>query len=230
MTWGAEAKLSAPYVGSVWVSPSVVTIKNGWALGEAGVEVVHGLSPEGLAVNYLGWSGSPADSTGSGRLFNFGFLYENKLSTLQGKTTSSAPEVTLNAFGLLVDAALDRPQGSAISQNKITQFKYGADLEYNPWKWVGLMARWDEVNYDLNNPGYIFSAISGRLSLYSDFLSGERIFFQYSRYNYGDNMTLAGAWPWGLPLVAGSDIVQGGPYTGSKPDMDVVKVQADIKF
>jgi hypothetical protein len=117
-----------------------------------------------------------------------------------------------------------------ISQNKISQFKWGADVEYNPWKWMGVMARWDEVNYDLNNPGYIFSAITGRLSLYSDFLSGERIFFQYSRYRYGDNMTLAGAWPWGVPLVAGSEIIQGGPYAGSKPDMDVIKVQADIKF
>jgi hypothetical protein len=230
VTWGGEVKVAVPRAGSLWVSPSYVTVKNGWALGEAGVEVVHALSPEGLAVNYLGWSGSPSDSTGSGSLFNLGFLYENKLSTLLGKVSSAAPDVTLNVFGLLVDASLDRPEGSVISQNKISQFKWGADVEYNPVKWAGIMARWDEVNYDLNNPGYIFSAITGRLSLYSDFLSGERLFFQYSRYRYGDNMTLAGAWPWGVPLVAGSEIIQGGPYAGSKPDMDVIKVQADIKF
>lgn len=230
VTWGGEARVAVPYVGSLWVSPSHVTIKNGWALGEAGVEIVHGLSPESLAVNYLGWSGSPADSTGSGTLFNLGFLYENKLSNVLGQAAGSSPEVTLNVFGLLVDASLDRPEGSLISQNKISQFKWGADVEYNPKKWVGLMARWDEVNYDLNNPGYIFSAITGRLSFYSDFLSGERIFIQYSRYRYGDKMTLAGAWPWGVPLVAGSEIIQGGPYAGSKPDMDVVKLQADIKF
>ncbi len=229
-TLGAEAKLSVPYAGKVWISPSYVKIKNGWALGEAGVEVVHGLSPEGLAVNYLGWSGSPSDSTGSGSLFNLGFLYENNLSTIMGKPSGSVPEVTLNVFGLLVDSSLDRPAGSKISQNKISQFKYGADLEYNPARWVGLMARWDEVNYDLNNPGYIFSAITGRVSFYSDFLSGERLFLQYSRYRYGDNMTLAGSWPWGVPLVAGSEIIQGGPYAGSKPDMDVVTVQADVKF
>src|SRR5690606_32403337 len=63
-TLGGEVKLNLPYAGDFWVSPSFIKIKNGWALGEAGVEVVHGLSPEGLAANYLGWSGSPADSTG----------------------------------------------------------------------------------------------------------------------------------------------------------------------
>jgi hypothetical protein len=230
VTWGAEAKVAVPYFGKVWVSPSYVKIKNGWALGEAGVEIVHGLSPEGLAVNYLGWSGSPADSTGSGSLFNLGFLYENNLANITGKPSGSVPDVTLNVFGLLVDASLDRPEGSVISQNKISQFKYGADVEYHPARWIGIMARWDEVNYDLNNPAYVFSAITGRVSLYSDFLSGERIFLQYSRYNYGDNMTLAGAWPWGTPLVAGSEIIQGGPYAGSKPDMDVVTLQADVKF
>ncbi len=230
LTFGGEAKVSVPRAGSVWVSPSYVKIKNGWALGTAGVEMVHGLSPAGISTNYLGWSGSPSDSTGSGTLFNLGFLYENKLSNILGQEIGSVPEVTLNVFGLLVDATLDRPDGSLITQNKISQFKYGADIEYNPWKWLGVMARWDEVNYDMNNPGYIFSAITGRLSFYSNFMSGERIYVQYSRYRYGDKMVLSGNWPWGVPLVAGSDIIQGTRYAGSKPDMDVVKFQADIKF
>jgi hypothetical protein len=129
-----------------------------------------------------------------------------------------------------VDSTLDRPEGSQIGQNKITQFKYGADVEYNPWKWIGLMARWDEVNYDTHNPGYIFSSITGRLSFYSDFMSGERIYIQYSRYRYGDKMVLGGQWPWGDQLVAGSDIIQGTVYKGTRPDMDVIKFQADIKF
>lgn len=229
-TLGGEVKVRAPYAGSLWVSPSLVDVKNGWALGSAGVEVVHGLSPAGLASNYLGWNGSPSTSTGSGHLINLGFLYENKLSNVLGAPPGGKNEVTLNVFGLMVDSVLDRPAGSQITQNKISQFKWGADIEYNPWKWLGLMARWDQVNYDLNNPGYIFSAITGRLSFYSHYLSGERIYLQYSRYQYGDNMTLAGTWPWGTTLVAGSDIIQDTVYIGSKPDMDVVKLQADIRF
>lgn len=229
-TLGAELRASAPYVGSLWVSPSYVSVKNGWALGEAGVEVVHGLSPEGVAANYLAWTGSPADSTGSGSLLNLGFLYENTLANVLGHSEGSAPALKFSAFGLLVDATLDLPEGSTIQQNKIRQFKSGADLEYNPWKWVGLMLRFDSVNYDLDHPGYIFSAITSRLSLYSDLFSGERIYLQYSRYRYGDRMVLAGVWPWGVPLVAGNDILQGGPYVGSTPDMDVVRIQADIHF
>jgi hypothetical protein len=30
--------------------------------------------------------------------------------------------------------------------------------------------------------------------------------------------------------VAGSDIIQSGPYAGQKPDMDVVKLQATVAF
>lgn len=229
-TVGGEVKLNVPRAGSLWVSPSFVRVKNGWALGEGGVEVVHSLSPEGVAVNYLGWSGSPQDSTGTGSLFNVGFLYENTLSNIMGRPKGGSQEVTVNAFGLLVDAKLALPEGSGITQDRITQLKWGADVEYNPWKWIGLMLRYDVVNYDLDHGGYIFNSISPRISFYSNYLSGERIYLQYSRYNYGDNMTLAGRWPWGTPLVAGSDIIQGGPYAGSKPDMDVIKFQADVSF
>jgi hypothetical protein len=229
-TIGAEVKVALPVAGRLWVSPSVVTIKNGWALGEAGVEVVHGLSPEGLATNYLGWSGSPANSTGSGKLVNLGFLYENSLANVLGKPKGSTPDVKVSAFGLLVRSSMDLPAETQVSQSKFTHFKWGADVEYNPWKWAGLMLRWDSVNYDTSNPGYIFSAITSRVSFYSHFLSGERIYLQYSRYRYGDNMTLAGRWPWGVPIVAGSDIIQGGPYAGSKPDMDVVRIQGEVSF
>ena len=43
-------------------------------------------------------------------------------------------------------------------------------------------------------------------------------------------MTLAGVWPWGMTVVPGSEFTQGGPYTGHKPDMDVIRVQATVKF
>lgn len=231
-TIGAEVKLNIPYAGNLWVSPSYIKIKNGWALGEAGVEVVHSLSPEGLAGNYLAWSGSPADSTGTGTLLNLGFLYENTLSNITGKPPGGSPEVKVSAFGLLVDPEMALPSTSQLTEDEtnITQFKWGADAEVNPVKWLGLMIRYDTVNYDLNHGGYVFTAISPRISFYSNYLSGERIYLQYSRYRYGENMVLAGNWPWGVPLVPGSDIIQGGVYTGSKPDMDVVRVQADIHF
>jgi hypothetical protein len=231
-TIGAELTASAPYVGSLWISPSYIRLKNGWALAEGGTEVMHSLSGDGLATNYMAWSGSLSDSTGSGSMFNLGFLYENTLSGIRGKERgSTTPEVTLNVFGLFADITLDLPPGSVITQDRIGQFKYGADLEVQARDWVSFMLRWDEVNYNLgDHPGYVFSAITPRVTFSTRFFSGESIYIQYSRYRYGDEMTLAGRWPWGTPLVAGSDIVQGGAYAGHKPDMDVVKLQATVAF
>jgi hypothetical protein len=230
-TIGGEATLRIPLVGSLWVSPSYIRVRNGWALGEGGTEVMHSMSGEGLATNYLAWSGSLSDSTGSGELINVGFLYENTLSGLQGKPRGSVwPEVTLNVFGLFTDITLDLPEGSVITQDRIGQFKYGADVEVQILDWMSLMLRWDEVNYNLSNPGYVFAALTPRLTFSTHFLSGESLYIQYSRYRYGDNMTLAGRWPWGTPLVAGSDIIQGGTYAGHKPDMDVLRLQASVYF
>jgi hypothetical protein len=231
-TVGGEATLSAPFAGRLWISPSYIRVRNGWALGEGGTEVMHSLSGDGLATNYMQWSGSLTDSTGSGSMLNLGFLYENTLSGIQGKPRGSVtPEVTLNVFGLFTDISLDLPEGSVITQDAMGQFKYGADVEVQPLDWMTVMLRWDEVNYNLgDHPGYTFSAITPRVTFFTHFLSGESFYIQYSRYRYGDRMTLSGRWPWGTPLVAGSDIVQGGAYSGHKPDMDVVKLQASVVF
>lgn len=229
-TAGGEARLSAPYAGKLWVSPSWTNVRNGWALGEAGIEVMHSLSAEGFATNYLSWSGSPANSTGSGNSFNLGFLYENSLSRVLGKPEGATPEVTLSAFGLLTSVNLDLPDGTVLTKDHLGQMKYGADVTLQAFDWLGFMLRWDEVNYDLDNTGYVFSAISPRVTFSSHFLSGESIYIQYSRYRYGDRMVLAADWPSGLPLVAGSDILQGGPYAGKTPDMDVIRFQAQASF
>lgn len=229
-TIGGEATLRAPIAGSLWVSPSMIQVEHGWALANAGIEAMHSVGGEGLATNYLGWSGSLPDSDGSGKLINVGFLYENTLSNLLGEPGGKAPELTLNVFGLFTDITLDLPETSKITQDHIGQFKYGADVEYQAFDWLGFMLRWDEVNYNLSHGGYVFSAITPRVTFSSHFMSGESIYLQYSRYRYGDEMVIAGQWPWGTQLVAGSNITQGGPYGGEKPDMDVVKLQAEVSF
>ncbi len=229
-TLGGEITLRAPVAGSLWVSPSYIEVTNGWALADAGIEVMHSLSADGLATNYLAWSGSLSDSTGSGSMLNVGFVYENSLSNVLGQPRGTVPDLKFSAFGLLADITLDLPEESIITQERIGQFKYGADLEYQALTWLSAMVRWDEVNYNMDHPGYKFSAITGRLTFSSHFMSGESFHLQYSRYRYGDAMTLAGKWPWGTQLVAGSDIIQGGPYANEKPDMDVINLMATARF
>jgi hypothetical protein len=232
-TIGAEATVTVPYAGRLWISPSLIQVKNGWALNNGGTEVMHSLGGMGIASNYLAWNNNPPASTGSGSVLNLGFLYEDTLSSLQGKALGTVmPEVTLDVFGLLADASLDLPAGSPLTQKSIKQFKYGADVTLQALTWLAFMLRYDTVNYDLDHPAYIFAAITPRVVFSSHFLSGESIYLQYSRYIYGDKMVLDGTWPapWGAPLVAGSDVLQATPYAGQKPDYDVFKIQATIAF
>jgi hypothetical protein len=229
-TLGAELSVRLPYAGRLWLSPSYIHVRNGWALANGGTEVMHSLGGAGIATNYMAYSGAPDDSTGSGSMFNLGFLYENTLSGVQGKPQRALPEVTLNLFGLLTNARLDLPSGSALTQDSIKQLKLGVDVTLQALNWLAVTLRYDTVNYDLDHPAYVYSAISPRVSVSSHYLSGERIFLQYSRYIYGDEMVLNAAWPWGTPLVAGSNVLQQGPYSGQTPDENVVKLQADIAF
>ena len=227
---GLEANVRAPYAGHLWISPSFISVRNGWALASSGTEVMHSLGGSGVATNYMAFTNNTVASTGSGSMLNLGFLYENTLSGVLGKPAGGLPEVTLNIFGLLADARLDLPAGSPLPQQNIKQFKYGADVTLQSLTWLGFMLRADVVNYDMDNPGLIFASVTPRAIISSHFLSTERIYLQYSRYIYGDKMVLGGTWPWGQPLVAGSNILQAGPYVGLKPDVNVIKLQADIAF
>jgi hypothetical protein len=229
---GAELNATAPRAGHLWISPSFINVRNGWALANAGTEVMHGLGGVGVATNYLAWTGASNLSTGSGTIANLGFMYENSLSGVQGRELGSTlPEVTASVFGLLADASFNLPAGSTITQTSLKQFKWGVDAAVQVLTWLGFMARFDSVNEDLDHPAYIFDSVTARAMFSSHFLSSERIYIQYSRYFYGDKMVLGGLFPWGAPLQAGNNVVQAGPpYQGTQPDEDVVKIQADIAF
>jgi hypothetical protein len=229
---GAEATLDLPYAGRLWLSPSFISVKNGWALGN-GTEVMHSLGGVGVATNYLAWSGSPTDSTGSGSMVNLGWLAETSLSRLRGGKPlgGGAPrDLKLSFFGLYTSASLVLPSMTTLKQDKIRQLKYGLDVTLQALDWLAFMVRGDLVNYDMDNPGFPFAALTGRVQFASHFLSSERIYIQYSRYIYGDKVLLNATWPWGTSLVAGSSVIQEGPYSGMKPDANIIKLQSEIAF
>jgi hypothetical protein len=228
-TVGGELNVRLPRAGHLWVSPSFTRLRNGWALGQGGTEMMHSLSGVGFAANYLAWDELAINSTGTGSSLNIGFIYDNSLSNVLGKERGEMmPEVTFSAFGLFIDANLDLPESSRLPQDHIGQMKYGAEAAVHPLNWFSVMLRWDEVNYNLDDTGYVFSAITPRVTFMSHFLSSESIYIQYSRYRYGDNMVLRGTWPWGQFLIPGARYTQN--YAGKKPDMDVIKVQASVTF
>jgi hypothetical protein len=231
---GAELNLRLPSAGRLWLSPSYISVRNGWALGSTGgTEVMHSQNGNGIAQNYMALTNSMSDSTGTGSMMNLGFLYALALSDIL--PSRGLPEMKLSLFGLLTKAKLELPPQQAgattlITFNELTQVKVGADLLIIPKNWFSFMVRADQVNYDQNHGGYVFASFTGRMSLFSHYLSGECIYLQYSHYIYGDNMKLAGTWPWNTPLVAGTDVVQAYGYSGKKPDEDVIKLQAQVRF
>jgi predicted RecA/RadA family phage recombinase len=232
---GAELTLRIPHGGRLWLSPSYISVVNGWALaGGGGIEVMHSQNGFGLAQNYLAWTNDAKASTGSGTMVNVGALYTIALSdVLSG---SSGMDAKLSLFGLATRAKLDLPQLASgaqalINQDHITQIKYGLDLSVFPQSWYSLMVRADQVVYNYDHAGYIFASLMGRLSLYSNYLSGECIYLQYAHYIYGDKMVLGGTWPWGTNLVAGGTEIQAiGVYSQAKPDEDVFTLQAQVRF
>jgi len=231
---GAEAHVRLPRLGHAWISPSFISVRNGWALDNGGTEVMHSLGGAGIAGNYLGYNFNTDVDTGSGSMFNLGFLYENSLANIQGQAPGTLPDVMFSVFGLLADSNLNLPtpppNTTNIPASNIKQFKWGADATVQPLTWLGVMLRFDYVNYDLEAPGFVFLSVTPRIIVSSHFLSTERIYLQYSRYKYGDKMTLGGNWPWQSPLVPGSSVIQQGAYQGAVPDENVVKLQADIAF
>lgn len=235
---GAEAHVRLAKAGHFWLSPSFISVRNGWALDNGGTEVMHSLGGAGLATNYLGFTNNINVDNGSGSMFNLGFLYENSLANILGKAPGDVPGLSFSVFGLMANASLNLPAQdptmpappASVPQTSIKQFKAGFDATLQQTTWLAFMFRFDYVNYDTDHPGLLFVAFTPRVVFQSHFMSTERIYLQYSRYKYGDKMTLGGSWPWSEPLVAGSNIIQQGPYVGLTPDENVIKLQADIAF
>jgi hypothetical protein len=232
---GAELGLQIPFAGRVWLSPSLINVRNGWALaGGGGLEIMHSQNGYGLAQNYLAWNNNAKASTGSGTMLNLGLLYVLALSDVL--PNSGLPEMKLSLFGLGTRAKLDLPEQPAgapvlINQNQITQIKYGADFSIAPKRWYSVMLRADQVVYNMDHAGYIFASLMGRFSLYANYLSGACIYLQYAHYIYGNKMVLGGTWPWNTNLVAGGTEIQAvGVYSRAKPDEDVVTLQAQVRF
>jgi len=231
---GAELKLRIPNLGRLWLSPSYISVRNGWALaGGGGIEVMHSQNGFGLAQNYLAWTNDAKASTGSGPMMNLGLLYELALS--DWLPARGLPEMKLSVFGLATKAKLELPKVQAgtlalINQDHITQIKYGADFAIFPKSWYSFMVRADQVVYNMDHAGYIFASFAGRFSLFS-YLQRASIYLQYTHYIYGNRMVLGGTWPWKTNLVAGGTEIQAiGVYSQAKPDEDVVTLQGQVKF
>ncbi len=221
MVSAAELRVRHSRAGLLWVSPTYVQIKNGWALDPlGGVEVLHSQSGN-FGTNYMGYTGTISNSTGSGKTFSVGFMYENTLGGVMGRGFGTRlPDLTLDVFGLLVDSTRDLTPGSNLQRN-LTQFKWGTSLTLQTLTWLALMLRFDQVNnaspdlHDLGLAGNTFAMITPRLIITSHYGSSEMVYIQYTRYIFGDAFMA----PQGAGLF-----IDGGPAA------NVVKVEATMSW
>ncbi len=101
------------------------------------------------------------------------------------------------------------------------KLKYGGDVVYTPLSWLGIGARYDLVQPDLNNNTKSFHVASGMLIFRTDFISNEQIVLQYSHYIHGDNVIAS--WPYDDEPY-GTATYDGAP--GLRPDDGVLKISA----
>ncbi len=90
------------------------------------------------------------------------------------------------------------------------KLKFGGELTYTPLGWLGLSARYDLVQPNMDDNTESFHVLSPKLILRSAFVSHEQLIVQYSHYFYGDNVLPA--WPHAEKLL--------------KPDANVLKFSA----
>ena len=88
------------------------------------------------------------------------------------------PDLSLAVFGML-----NHVDGPTVTIDKI---KAGGELQIAPFRNFSIGARFDRVMPDGDNPDPMYSAISPRIIVHTNWLSREYIMFSYTRYMLGD--------------------------------------------
>ncbi len=209
---GADVHLRLPTFGHLWAALDFITVKNGWALGEA-IEVMHSPGGAGIAGNFL-----PNSGTGSGSVLNASWIYENSLQGFKGKGVGGDfPDLTFTVFGMLSSASMDDVADGA--DDSRMQIKGGFDLTFWPKSWVGIMFRYDGVNFGKDYaaaptaagdaPEVKYHVFTPRVIFKSNFISAESLWIQFSKYAFSDD-------------------VNDNYYLEDGPDALVFKMQANI--
>ena len=215
--YGLDARLNTPRFGNFYVGGSILTADASTFLSPA-LEILHAYGGRGLSENYFGTDSS---ENGTGRLYSVAFQHRYSLSQL---LRSAAPQLvhglrggdlSLKWFGLATYVLSKQSSNDPlINKNGKTLFKWGAEVAWSALSWLGISLRYDRVTLDSNDDANSFRILTPRITIRTHWLVDGELYLQYSHYWYGDRIQLR---PGQVPLE-------------TKPDSDVLKIQAQFSF
>ncbi len=196
--YGVDVKLLGGVLGDGYIGYSHLAATNALYLADA-IEVLHSFGGWQLHDNYFGPPGGVDEVTGSidsvelQYSFSFGQLFHYPQAFW-----GDGPDLIGTVFGMFNH--VHAPLAPGFSLNKL---KFGTEWTYVPLSWLGLGARYDVVEPNLDIAGESFSVISPRIIFRTAFVTHEQVMIQYSRYFYGSS-------------YASGDVPQPGFMSGSQ--------------
>ncbi len=187
MNFGADLKMIDFFFGEGYLGYSHIFSKDPMRVAGA-FEALHSVEGWSLKDNYF-----PGDeSTGNGTVDSILFQYTFSLARFlwhPREFWGQGRDLLISGFGMynIINSDDDEFEGAT------QKLKFGGDVIYTPLSWLGLGARYDLVQPNMDDNTESFHVASGMLILRSSFISHERIVLQYSHYFYGDNVRPA--WP-----------------------------------
>ncbi|MDJ0762781.1 MAG: hypothetical protein QNJ97_07295 [Myxococcota bacterium] len=217
---GVDVKFIEFFFGQGYLGYSHIMTKDLARLSGA-VELLHSREGWSLIDNYF----HPADinldpPAGNGSIDSILFQYIFSLAKFlwhPREFWGQARDLRFSLFSMYNHIKCDDENWNGVTD----KLKYGGDVVYTPVSWLGIGARYDLVQPDLDNANKSFHVTSGMLFFHSNFISHEQLVLQYSHYFNGKEVSAS--WPY--------DDAPYGPatYDGEpplRPDDGVIKISA----
>jgi hypothetical protein len=175
---GGELKMIDTRLGSAFFGVGYLRAKESTRVAGA-FEALHSWEGWSFADNFF-------RNSGTGKILSVAGEWTLSWATLLGR--GGGPDVVTRVFGLynqISEADITAPPG---------KLKLGSAVTYLPARWLGVSARYDNVQPNMNDNTETFHVLSPRLLFRSDWFSNEEIVLQYTHYWLGRHTKLGDPW------------------------------------
>ena len=219
---GGETAVAIPHVGSLEGSLGFYRARHVLFLAN-GYEVLHSTGGRGLTQNFFG----PDSESGTGEALVFGAQFDWALAqTVEAladrELASYFKGARIRLFGMLAWLASNQASDNPLENfDQRVYIKWGIEPMYRPhvagWDMLFVAFRFDRVIIDKSYATRAFRVFTPKVGVTPIRDFGLDVFVAYSKYVYGDAVTLR---PNQIP----------GDLSVTEPDANVVKIQAQMSW